>query len=94
MTKTFEDILSDIDSRMKSLEDKGITPKIIVLGKVNFYTFAGTISAKPHPDVNVDIHSMNSNTVTSEFYYKKLPIFFSNTLKLPGDGEFVNVYGD
>lgn len=94
MAKIFEDILSDIDSRMKLLKDKGITPKIIILGKVNFYTFAGKHKLEDHPDVDVQLNLMNMNTVTSEFYYKKLPIFFSNTLKLPGDGEFVNVYGD
>jgi hypothetical protein len=94
MVKTFEDILSNIDSRMKFLEDKGVSPKIIILGKVNFYTFAGYHKLDSHPDVKTSINTMNSNVATSEFYYKELPIFFSNTLHLPGDGEFVNVYGE
>lgn len=94
MVKTFETVLSEIDKKMETLTLNGVTPRVIILGKVNFYTFVGTPNLEAHKDVDVNTALMNSNTTTSEFYYKKLPIFFSNTLKLPGDGEWINVYGD
>lgn len=92
--KTFEEVVSLIDDKISKLKDKNITPKIIILGKVNFFTVTARLQKVIPEDWKADLNIINDSSVSSEFYYRELPIYFNSTLKLPGLGDLVEVYGD
>ena len=95
MEPRIQKIIATIDSKIESLKGRGVTAKIIVLGKIDYYLLIGTFQKLGSiPGVTSTFYFHSSSSVDSDFKYQEIPIFFNTSINLPGDGSFVEVYGD
>lgn len=95
MNADLKNILEGIDSKISSLKEKGVTPKIIILGKIQYYKVIGEFQkTEDVPGIKPGFLFHNSSTVSANFTYKELPIFFDSTIDLPGQSSFIEVYGE
>jgi len=89
-----ESIVTSLEKKISALRTRSIEPKIIVVGKSIFYTIVQGVQSNQAPNFSVEMFPEGSTSVSAMFFYNKIPIYFNNSLTLPGTSDLIEVFGD
>jgi len=89
-----ESIVTSLEKKIGALRTRSIEPKIIVVGKSIFYTIVQGVQSNQAPNFSVEMFPEGSTSVSAMFSYSRIPIYFNNSLTLPGTSDLVEVFGD